>query len=70
MTAKDKAIIKRCNATKHLLAAFDATTTGYDPGVSFIINKDWNHSCHFNGIEWSWLEPLLKELRDYRKGKK
>ena len=69
----DKALLARMKELRELLSEFGATLCGYNPGVTaFLPNnirgEGWmGESLSFDGIEWAWLEPLLKELRDRRK---
>lgn len=68
-----KRIIKRMDFLRDLLAEFDASLCGYQPGVTAFV-KGQKHqgrgyageALDFNYDEWKWLEPLLIELRDYR----
>ena len=72
MTAENKTNVKRMKELKLLLAEFEAqltgfnsgVLTGFNPGVSASIKR---RHLHFGSTEWAWLEPLLKELRSYRR---
>ncbi len=62
------AIHKRSDELRELLEFFGADLAGFDPGVLCRLKgAPWANSMHFNGIEWYWLEPLLKELKERKK---
>ncbi len=68
MTKDEERIVARMAELRDLLTVFGAKLAGYDPGVSaWIPHKEnkWQH-IQFDSFEWSWLEPLLIELRNYR----
>jgi hypothetical protein len=78
MTKTDKAIVARMKEIRDLLVEFGAQLVGYDPGVTAdIVGRRLERSgcgagwagehMAFDGTEWAWLEPLLKELQACRK---
>lgn len=74
MTAEDKALLARMKDLRELLAEFGLRLSGYDPGVTALINDKpglrgdgWGgEPITFDSVEWKWLEPLLVELRQLR----
>ena len=58
-------IIARSRHLRELLEEFDADLIGFDPGVLAFHD---GVSIKFDANEWAWLEPLLIELRELRKG--
>lgn len=73
MPNRDREIIKRANFLRRLLKEFDAKLSGFDPGVLMYIPDGFGkfvHSVQFDGLQWSWIEPLLIELCELRKGAK
>ena len=63
---------------RELLAEFGIHLAGYDPGVTAMIPGKaiagpgagagyFGEHLAFDATEWAWLEPLLKELRAYRR---
>jgi hypothetical protein len=70
MKKADRDLVKRIKSIRELLKEFGATAYGYDPGVLAHTgrgNGNWGESLCFSGVEWSWMEPLLVELREARK---
>lgn len=69
-------IVARMDFLRALLSEFGASLSGYQPGVTAYL-KDQRFSgggymgeaLDFNYSEWEWLEPLLVELRDFRRQK-
>ena len=77
----DLAITSRMRAERELLAEFGAQLHGSDPGVPAYLKDDtgritgqgngyFGESLTFTRKEWTWLRPLLEELRTYRKSEK
>jgi len=71
---KTEALLNRMDELRSLLKEFGAVLSGFDPGISACLpgqkgNGYWGETLNFNGVEWTWLEPLLIELRNYRKTK-
>jgi hypothetical protein len=73
----DNKIIARMNEIRELLDEFGLHLGGYDPGVMAWTKNDVNENGHFVGetiqfdrAEWKWLEPILCELRNYRRSDK
>lgn len=62
--AETKKIIDKSKFLHKLLYTFNVTLLGFNPGVLGSLGND--RSINFNGIEWSWLEPLLIELKERR----
>ncbi len=67
-----KRLIAERDELRAILSEFGATLSGWDPGVTAYLpskrGDGWmGESLTFDGIEWSWLKPLLEELRDWRK---
>lgn len=74
--AENRAICKQAKHLRELLKEFGLTLCGFDPGVSAYWDAHpelrpsaWNGPIKFEHNEWKWLEPLLLELREFRKGK-
>lgn len=71
--AENKAIQAQAKELRELLGEFGARLSGWDPGVSAYLPNSprgmgyMGESLTFDGAEWSWLKPLLEELRDRRK---
>lgn len=60
---------------RELIKEFGLTLCGHDPGISAYVDgrpelkaSSWNGPFKLDDVEWNWLEPLLKELRDRRRG--
>lgn len=77
MTAEDKKLVARMKEIRELIKEFGLSLCGYDPGISAYVDarpdlkaSAWNGPFKLDDVEWAWLEPLLKELQEYRKGKK
>lgn len=77
MSAEDRKLVARMKEIRELIKEFGLTLCGYDPGISAYVDarpelrpSTWNGPFKLDDVEWVWLEPLLKELRDYRHGKK
>lgn len=75
-TSKEtRAIIKRATFLRRLLKENGLILHSFDPGVAALkkigknpFTKQWHTaSFNFDRAEWGWLEPLLLELRKYRK---
>src|SRR5512135_736278 len=75
--AETKQIIARAEFLRELLKEFGARLSGFDPGVSawlpgrepyigFSGSGYFGEQLSFSKLEWSWLEPLLMELRALR----
>lgn len=63
---------------RELLDEFGVDLSGWDPGISANIRRMpprvrgsgyWGEHMSFSNIEWTWLKPLLEELRDLRRRK-
>lgn len=78
VSAEDRALLKRMKEIRELLAEFGIHLAGHDPGVTAIIPEKaiagpgvgagyFGEHLAFDDTEWAWLEPLLKELRAYRR---
>lgn len=77
MNKADKELIKRMTFIRRLLKEFGVTLSGYDPGVTGLWKdgkknylgklEDRYLNLDLGGVEWSWLEPLLVELRTHRR---
>ena len=55
---------------RELLCAFDVTTYAYDPGVGWHWQPTPDHpprKIDLGANEWTWLEPLLRELQHLRR---
>ncbi len=61
---------------RELLAEFGAELSRWDPGISANLRHMpsrvrgtgyWGEHISFSNIEWTWLKPLLEELRDLRR---
>jgi hypothetical protein len=53
------------------LRHFGVEALVFDPGVRcYQIENGSYRILYFDTFEWEWLEPLLKELVKWRKGKK
>lgn len=77
ITAEDKKLLARMKEIRELIKEFGLTLCGYDPGISAYVDSRpelrpsaWNGPFKLDDVEWAWLEPLLKELREYRQGKR
>lgn len=65
-------------ADRDLLAEFGAQLHGWDPGVTAYLKETdrirgqgagaFGEQLSFSRAEWTWLRPLLAELRELRKG--
>lgn len=77
MTAEDRKLVARMKEIRELIAEFGLTLRGFDPGVTASFKDNpairgrgyWGEAVSFDTNEWKWLEPLLKELLEYRKEK-
>jgi hypothetical protein len=74
-TEDDKRICTRMKEIRELIKEFGLTLCGYDPGISAYVDdcpnlraSGWSGPFKLDDVEWTWLEPLLKELRDRRRG--
>lgn len=72
MTKKEeRALTLRLNKTRDLLKEFGVIPYAYDPGVRcYVGNVEGDQFApvvDFDEETWAWLEPLLQELRMYRK---
>jgi hypothetical protein len=60
----------RAKKINHLLKNFGLHLMGLDPGILARKHNDMDlMSYNFDANEWAWLEPLLIELRNFRKTK-
>lgn len=73
----DNQIIAKMKEIRELLDEFGLHLGGYDPGVMAWTKQDETKEGHFVGetvqfdrAEWKWLEPILRELRNYRRSDK
>jgi hypothetical protein len=68
---EQKKDIERINGIRKLLKYFKVEAYGFDPGILCFYRVDGLivHEMHmrFDAAQWEWLEPLLKELQQYRK---
>lgn len=78
-----KDVGKRMDEIDALLREFGATLSGYDPGVTARFLEEaknpralgydgsgaFGEPLSFSRAAWAWLEPLLVELREARKGR-
>lgn len=75
-TADDKRICARMAEIRDLIKEFGLTLYGADPGITAFVDDRpnlkgggrWSGPFKLEDVEWTWLEPLLKELRDRRRG--
>lgn len=72
----DPVICKQAYHLRALLKEFGLTLVGFDPGITASVDarpelrwSAWHGPIKLDDNEWTWLEPLLIELRDFRKGK-
>jgi hypothetical protein len=75
--AENKRLIQERDHLRGLLAEFGLTLIGWGNGVTASVKDQpnlrghaWGGPINFDHTEWKWLEPLLVELRDRRKGVK
>lgn len=74
---EDRKLLARMKEIRELIAEFGLILRGYDPGISASVKANpglrgrgyWGEAVSFDNNEWKWLEPLLNELRDYRRQK-
>lgn len=61
-------VVKRINRTQRLFKQFGVQVYAFDPGVRCYILGIGGPKADldFGGNEWKWLEPLLKELVQWR----
>lgn len=74
--AENRSICKQAKHLRELLKEFGLTLVGFDPGITASVDAHpelrwsaWHGPIKLDHDEWKWLEPLLLELRDFRKGK-
>jgi len=65
--AETKALIARMAELRGLLTEFGLELCGFDPGV-LARWPERGGSLQFDRAQWSFIEPLLKELRERRVG--
>lgn len=76
--AEAKKIRARAKDLRELFAEFGAHLSGFDPGATAFLVREpvvaygqgsgcFGEHLSFNSPQWGWLEPLLKELREYRR---
>ena len=77
MTEHERKIVDRMKEIKELLDEFGLHLAGYDPGVMAWTKQEEDGFGHmvgdtiqFDRAEWKWLEPILRELRNYRRSNK
>lgn len=79
---RDKEIVQKMTEIRKLLAGFGVTLHGFDPGVTGFFKggpissqvamgagfpAGWaGEPFSMNRQQWTWLKPLLEELRAYR----
>jgi hypothetical protein len=75
VTRSDKALLARMGKLRDLLAEFDVRLSGFDPGFSGFLapcmedgTRPGRALIRVDSRELTWIEPLLKELREYRRG--
>lgn len=67
-------MLRRTKFLRELLGEFGASLHGHDPGVTAFLPNGaggdgyMGEDLSFNREEWGWLEPLLVELREARRG--
>ena len=73
--AENKQLQERAKYLRELLKEFGLNLCGFDPGVSAYWDAHpelrpsaWNGPINLDQNEWRWIEPLLIELRDRRRG--
>ena len=71
-TPKEReAIVRQIAKTKKLLKHFGIQAFAFDPGVRCFVQGHGNKYIDFDGDTWEFIEPLLKELVQWREyGKK
>lgn len=69
MNEEDRKACERADFLSELLREFGARLGGFDPGVMAYLPNKSGTPIGFDRAEWAWLEPLLAELRDYRRGR-
>lgn len=75
LSVEDKKLVARMKEIRELISEFGLTLYGHGAGITAHLKNDpklrgdgWGgESITFNGIEWKWLEPLLKELQALRR---
>jgi hypothetical protein len=65
-TMDKEEIISEFRELDELLSEFDATISGFNPGVMGYVGKDWKWHLHLDIPTWAWLKPLLQELKERR----
>ena len=73
----DTETLARMNEIRDLLNEFGLHLGGFDPGVMAWTKQEEDSFGHmvgdtlqFERAEWKWLEPILRELRNYRRSDK
>lgn len=75
---EDQRLQAEAKELRELLAEFGAELSGWGPGISANLRHMpprvrgsgyWGEHMSFSNIEWTWLKPLLKELRELRRQK-
>ena len=60
-------LVARSVELRELLAEFGLVLHGFDPGVEvYFADQHSRYPVNFDHTQWTWLEPLLKELRELR----